>query len=172
MSEDDTCVKAINTKPLTILPPSRNSLTKPALKPTARAGMISKIIMKVDKWQILPGTFFQKAATRFKWNEIKIIGRGRLCRVICVTHFSEFKAHLKALYKNIHEMKIYQGLFLKNIGSVRSFWGAVFINLHFGELCEAFKTDECTSRTYLIDVLIGLQLLLVGARKTFCKFFF
>ena len=131
-----------------------------------------KLLWKLTNGKFSLGTFFQKAATRFKWNEIKIIGRGRSCLVRCVTHFSEFKAHLKAVYKNVHEMIIYLGLFLKNIGSVRSFWGAVFINLHFGELCGAFKTDESTSRTYLIDVLIGLQLLLVGAGKTLCRVFF
>ncbi len=38
MSEDDSCKKAVNSKPLTICPLNRNNSTKPALKPTARAG--------------------------------------------------------------------------------------------------------------------------------------
>jgi hypothetical protein len=38
-SEDDTCKKAVNTKPITICSPNRNNGCKPSLKPTAKAGM-------------------------------------------------------------------------------------------------------------------------------------
>jgi hypothetical protein len=40
ISEDDTCKKPVNQKP--IISPTRNNVSKPALKPTAKAGKEQK----------------------------------------------------------------------------------------------------------------------------------
>jgi hypothetical protein len=48
-SEDDTCKKAVNTKPITICSPNRNNGCKPNLKPTAKAGMFQRGLITSSK---------------------------------------------------------------------------------------------------------------------------